>query len=104
MKKLEKLKGKKPIVYKIDLKNKDYLEDLKKNKYLIFKYQKGDKFLWKFIKTEKIVEILPAGEYYNMVTNMDGKEFLMENDFYVTKEFTLAKVMCDEGNGTRKFY
>ena len=60
MKKLEKLKGKKPTVYKINLENENYLENLKKNKYLIFKYQKGDKFLWKFIKTEKIVEILKS--------------------------------------------
>lgn len=104
MKKLEKLKGKKPFIYWPKFKEK-CLENLQLNKYVIFKYtDENGKEIWKFIKTMKItsIEATETPDVYEITTTVEGKKYRTSFPFYITKEFTLAKVMCDEKNGIRK--
>lgn len=98
MKKLEKLKGQKPIKFKINLRIKNYFEDLQRHKYLVFKYSKDGKESWKFIKTSKIISIEKIdNDSINIKTNVENHEYnTFLNETFVTEEFTLAKIMCDE--------
>lgn len=97
MKKLEKLKGKKPIKYLVNVAN---INDLQKNKYLIFKYKDNEKFIWKFIKTSKIEKIENIDKrYFNIFSTVENNIYLTDkSSTFVTEEFTLAKVMCDQNN------
>lgn len=96
MKKLEKLKNKKPE--RFYLKNTDDLESLKNNKYLIFIYREDTSHFWKFVKTEKILKIERVDNYYKIITNVNGNTYLTDGEFYTTDEFTIAKMTCDKNN------
>lgn len=102
MKKLKKL-NERPIPYCISYSN-TYLEDLQNHKYFIFPILGGEKEIWKFVKTQKILKIEFNENKLRVFTTVKENSYLTnKSEVFTAESFEVAKIFCDNKNFGQEF-